>query len=121
MPAFVFATYDAAFLHPALIVEAAVATDDENFVTASICEYAVSALPPDQLAKTVRDRVVRDPASDVISVSTFIHSAPRPVSLSSSARGNFPLTTESGMSGDVYWVIMRVTLRSPDRCSSPRC
>ena len=36
MPAFVFATYEAAFRHPALIVAAAVDTDVANFVTASI-------------------------------------------------------------------------------------
>ena len=116
IPILVLATYDAAAWQPLPRVAAAVDTEDANLVTATICPYAASAPLPVQLAKTVRDRAANDPASDIIAASTVSHWAPRPASLSSSACGNLPLTTDAGMSGEVYWAIMWSSLRFPDRC-----
>jgi hypothetical protein len=107
---------DLAGEQPLPITPVAAASEVAKRLTCEICDDAASAPLRDQLAKTVRERLVTESPSRLISVPIFCQCAARPVSLSSSALGNLPAATATGMSGEVHSVIMRSPHPPPDRC-----
>ena len=68
MPFLVFVTYDAPVVQPLLITPVAAASEVANRLTWEIWADAASAPLPDQLAKTVRERLVTESPSPAISV-----------------------------------------------------